>query len=499
MKSENKQELQTLNNILMKTCKKLVGTILCIAFAASAQAQQESIQKDLKGKGYIKEDLKGQGYVHSMSDSYIWPTDPEVLKKLNQWQDMKFGVMFHWGVYSVPGISESWPLCSEDRFIARRRKAQPDLGYEDFKKWYWGLSEQLSPTEFNPKGWADIMNEAGMKYLIFTTKHHDGFCMFDSKETDYTIAKGPFKNHPLKDVTCHVFDAFRQKGFMIGAYFSKPDWHCPYYWHPDKATPDRNMNYDIAAHPDWWKKYQQFTANQIKELMTDYGTVDMLWLDGGWVKAPQQDIRIDEIVDRSRKAQPGLIVVDRTVHGPNENYLTPELRIPPKQLPYPWESCITLTNRWGWWPNAPYKSARHIINILSEISAKGGSLVLGIGPKANGEIEAEALPRLKEIGAWLKTNGRAIYNTRITPVYNSGNVWFTADKDGKTLYAIYALPEGEDLPETIEWTGNPAKGTMKLLQGNRNVKYANKDGKVIVTLPKGIKNEPLAFSFKLKK
>ena len=446
--------------------------------------------------GYLHEDVKGQGYVHEMSQTYTWPEDEAVLRKLDSWQDLKFGVMFHWGVYSVPGISESWPLCSEDKFIQRRRKIQPELGYEDFKKWYWNLSEKFEPREFDPEKWADIMQDAGMKYLIFTTKHHDGFCMFDTNETDYSITKGPFSDHPLKDVTYHIFDSFRNRDFMIGAYFSKADWHCPYYWHPDKATPDRQVNYDISRHSDWWDKFQQYTARQIDELMSRYGRVDILWLDGGWVRAPKEDIRIDEIIAQARSKQPGLIAVDRTVHGKNENYLTPELRIPTEQLPYPWESCITLTNRWGWWPGAKYKSAREVINMLAEITAKGGSLVLGIGPKPDGTIEEEALPRLKEIGNWLKANGAAIYGTRPTELYNYGKLWFTSDKEGNTLYAIYTLEENAVLPETIEWEGNIPSGPVRLLDGNRKLKYKVQGEKVTVYLPKGLKNDTIALSFK---
>lgn len=447
--------------------------------------------------GQLQKDFQVQGYVHETSKNYTGPTDALVLKKLDQWQDLKFGIFFHWGIYSVPGISESWPLCSEDRFIARRRKIQENMNYEQFKQWYWSLNEKFNPVCFDPVKWADIMQDAGMKYLVFTTKHHDGFCMFDSKETDYSIAKGPFSYHPKKDVTYHVFDAFRSKGFMIGAYFSKADWHSPYYWHPDKATPSRHVNYEISKHPQVWEKFQQFTANQINELMTRYGSIDMLWLDGGWVKAPEEDIRIDEIISQSREHQPGLIAVDRTV-GKNEDYHTPELRIPDEQLPYPWESCITLTNRWGWWPNAPYKSSATVISMLTEITAKGGSLLLGVGPTGQGTIEEEAVVRLKDIGAWLKVNGKAIYNTRITPNYNSGAVWFTADKDAKTLYAIYALKDDEQLPETITWTGNEPSGRMTLLQTNKAVKYSYKNGITTVSLPKGLKNESLAFSFKHK-
>lgn len=443
---------------------------------------------------------KDHGFVHGISKNYEWPTDPEVLKKLDQWQDLKFGIMFHWGVYSVSGISESWALCSEDRFTARRKKILPGATYGDFKKWYWGLADSFNPTKFNPTEWAAIMKDAGFKYLIFTTKHHDGFYMFDSKYTDYSIAKGPYKDSKYSNVAYHVFDAFRQQNFMIGAYFSKPDWHCEYYWDPALSTPTRNPNYDIKKSPEVWAKYQQYTANQINELMSDYGKIDILWLDGGWVRKDKgQDIKLDEIMDNARKKQPGLIAVDRTVPGRNENYQTPELRIPKTQLNHPWESNITLTNTWGWNPNPKYKSVNWVINSLTEVVAKGGCLVLNVGPTGEGIIEEEVIIRLKKVGEWLRKNGAAIYSTRITPNYNCGNVWFTANKDGKTLYAIYALPEGEELPEIIEWEGNEPSGKMTLLQNGKRVKYTCENGKVKVTLPQGLKNETLAFSFKVKK
>lgn len=384
---------------------------------------------------------KDHGFVHGISQKYEWPTDPEVLKKLDQWQDLKFGIMFHWGVYSVPGISESWALCSEDRFTDRRKKIRPGTSYGDFKKWYWGLADSFNPTKFEPAEWAAIMKDAGFKYLIFTTKHHDGFCMFDSKYTDYSIAKGPYKNGKYSNVAYHVFDAFRQQGFMIGAYFSKPDWHCEYYWDPERSTPTRNPNYDVEKYPDTWAKYQQYTANQIDELMSDYGRMDILWLDGGWVRKDKgQDIKLDEIVDNARKKQPGLIAVDRTVPGRNENYQTPELNVPKTQLKNPWESCITLANTWGWNPTPKYKSVNRIINTLAEITAKGGCLALNVGPTGEGVIEEEAIVRLKQIGEWLRKNGAAIYATRITPNYNYENVWFTANKDGKNIICHLRTP-----------------------------------------------------------
>lgn len=435
-----------------------------------------------------------QGFVHEQSDGYEWPTDKEVLNKLDKWQDLKFGVLFHWGLYSVPGIVESWSICSEDEdWISRRT----DLTYDQYKKWYFGLKDSLNPTEFDPNKWADVMQNAGMKYMLFTSKHHDGFCMYDSKYTDFSIANGPFHNDPRKDVARHVFDAFRNKGFMTGCYFSKPDWHCEWYWNPYFATPNRRQNYKKERHADWWKKYQEYTYNQLDELMTNYGSMDILWLDGGWVTG--EDVNLDQLLAKVRKStQPGLISVDRTIRGKNENYQTPERSIPEKQLNHPWESCITLSNDWGWVPNAPYKSAQKVINILSEIVAKGGSLALGVGPTPQGTIENAVIERLQAIGNWLKVNGKAIYNTRTTPIYHDNNVWFTADKNNKTVYAIYALPENETLPTTIEWTGNIPTGKMTLLKGNKTVKYTVQGNKVKVVIPKGTKNEPLAFNFHTK-
>ena len=437
-----------------------------------------------------------QGFVHEQSKAtdYVWPTDPQVLEKLDKWQDQKFGVLFHWGLYSVPGIVESWSICSEDVDWITRKE---NLPYVEYKKWYFGLKDKLNPVNFNPDQWAEVMEDAGMKYMIFTSKHHDGFCMFDTKYTDFSIAHGAFKDDPRKDVARHVWDAFRKKGFMMGCYFSKPDWHTEWYWNPYYATPNRRHNYNVKLHPEWWKNYQEFTENQLNELMSNYGSFDILWLDGGWVTG--DDVNLDRVLEKARQKHPGLISVDRSIRGKNENYQTPERGIPATQLNYPWESCITLSHDWGWVPNAPYKSPQTVINLLAEICAKGGCFLLGVGPTADGIIEQPIVERLHEVGNWLHQNGQAIYNTRITPHYNEGNVWFTADKDGETLYAIYTVADGETVPETIEWTVNIPKGKVKVLNNNKSAKTKIQDGKVVVTLPKGLKNEPIAMQFKIKK
>lgn len=453
----------------------MLGLALSAGFTTQIQAQE------------------AQSFVHQQSNTedYIWPTDPQVLTKLKHWQDQKFGVLMHWGLYSVPGVVESWSICSED-WIVRERKPT----YEEDKAWYWSQKDSLNPVNFDPSKWADVMKKAGMKYMIFTTKHHDGFCMFDTKYTDFSIAHGPFGKDPRHNIAKEVFNAYRNKGFMIGCYFSKPDWHSKWFWNPYYATPNRRINYKKQQHPDWWQNYRKFTQNQLNELTTDYGNIDILWLDGGWITG--EEIGLDTILVDARKRNPGMISVDRTIRGKNENYQTPEQGIPAKQLDIPWESCITLSHAWGWTPNAKFKSPNKVIGILSEIVAKGGCLALGVGPKADGTLQPEVVKNLLQIGNWLNKNGQAIYSTVNAAHYNDGKVWFTADKNGKTLYAIYALEDGEKTPKTITWTENKPKGKLILLQNGKSVKYTVKGNQVTVTLPSGLKNEPLAFKFNSK-
>ena len=443
---------------------------------------------------------RAQQNVHPQSSTYIWPEDPLVKTKLDHWQDLKFGMIIHWGLYAVPGIIESWALCSED-WIER----DSTISYADFKKWYWGLKNDFNPAKFDPDQWAEAGKKAGMRYVVFTTKHHDGFCMFDTKQTDFKISNGPFASNPKSDVAKYVFDSFRKRDFMIGAYFSKPDWHTEYYWWPKYATADRNNNYDIRKHPWRWNKYKEFTYNQIKELMTNYGQMDILWLDGGWVRPREtvneevlswgaripewsQDIDMPAIAAMARQAQPGLLIVDRTVHGPYENYQTPEQRVPENQLDNPWESCMTLGGAWGYVKGDRFKSPVRVIQTLIEVVAKGGSLLLGIGPKPDGTLSAEVVERLEKIGIWMKKNGETIYNTRTVKNYRDGSTFFTGNKNGD-IYALVTLKENQVLPVTVSWKGNlPAAGAkMRFVETGEAVKWKITGDAVQVTMPKNFK------------
>lgn len=431
------------------------------------------------------QDNAGNSFVHAHeANGYIAPDDPAVLKKLDQWQDLKFGVLFHWGLYSIPGICESWQICSED-WITRPK----GFTYESYKKWYWDLNKSFNPVNFNPDQWANIMQDAGMKYMVFTTKHHDGFCMYDSKYTDFSIAHAPlFEGNAKADVAKYVFDAFRKKNFWIGCYFSKPDWHSQYFWNDYYGCAGRGRNYklDTDEHKQWWENYRQFCKNQLMELTENYGKFDILWLDGGWVRA--EDVYLEEVLQKARAGQhPGLISVDRAMKTKWENYQTPERSIPETQLNYPWESCITLSHAWGWDPTAKFKSPAKVVSMLAEVCAKGGCLLLGVGPTPQGTIQPEVEASLKPVGAWLRKNGEAIYSTRTTSVYTNDkkDVWFTANKNGKTLYAIVPQDDEKGLPTSVTWTGNvPAKGSKIVnLATGKAVSYTTSGNNVTVKLP----------------
>ena len=421
--------------------------------------------------------------------------DPLVLQKLEDWQDLKFGLFMHWGTYSQWGIVESWSLSSEkhDFIIANRPESlHPD--YEQYKKDYKNLQRTFNPVAFNPENWVEAAKDAGMKYVVFTTKHHDGFCMFDTKTTDYKITslKCPFHVNQNSDVTKAIFNTFQKENFMIGAYFSKPDWNSEYYWWPYFATPDRNANYDPLNYPERWQKFKEFTYNQIEELMTDYGKVDILWLDGGQVRPSRnnQDINMPGIAEMARKNQPGLIVVDRLHTGPFENYLTPEQHIPENALPFPWESCITMGTSWSYKFNDDFKTSRELVHILVDIVAKGGNFLLNVGPGPHGDFDPVVYERLKEIGSWMKVNGEAIYSTRAVKPFKYENICLTRAKNTNTVYAIYLENEQQKgLPSEMEIKGisGDKKTKISMLGKNVNLKWRNTDLGIIVGIPENVR------------
>lgn len=452
---------------------------------------------------------------HTASLKYTVPTDAKVREKLADWKKIKFGLLMHWGTYSQWGVVESWSICPEDEGWTQRRGPYSADWYT-YLKAYENLQTTFNPVKFNPERWAAAAKDAGMKYVVFTTKHHDGFCMFDSKQTDYKItgSKSPFANNPKANVAKEVFSAFRNQGFMTGAYFSKPDWNTKDYWWRYFPPKDRNVSYDPKKYPQRWEDFKTFTYNQIQELMTGYGTMDILWLDGGWVRPKSsidttvewqrtithnQDIDMPKIAAMARTHQPGLLVVDRTVHGEYENYVTPEQQVPATYLPYPWESCITLGNSWSYVPGDQYKSSRKVIHMLTDIISKNGNLLLNVGPGPDGEWDTLAYNRLEAIGKWMKINGEAVYESEADPNLPRQGKWAFTRK-GTNVYAIYQVAENEMIENSLSVNlpiGVKVRG-VSVIGGPQKVKFTQTAGQVVLsTADKSIVKQTEALVFKI--
>jgi len=452
----------------------------------------------------LDKDLFNEAYNHSYSEekNYVAPTDPLVKEKLEWFQDQKLGFMMHWGPYSQWGFIESWALPDEDTSWVKINY-EPFASREEFKKAYVDLNKTFNPVWFNPSEWADIASENGFKYLLFTTKHHDGFCMWDTQYTDYKITDPscPFHTNKNADVVKNLFNSFRDKGLGIAAYFSKADWHCPYYWAPgmrDSAWTNRNPTYDTQEYPWLWERFVQFTKNQILELMTKYGKIDSLWLDAGQVRPDndyvKQDIRLSEIVAEARKYQPGLLVADRTVGGENENYVTPEQTVPAKPLGIPWESCVTLGGSFAFGYDDVPRSPKALVRLLVDIVAKGGNLALNIAPRPDGKLPTRHVQSLKGFGKWLNKNGDAIYNTRVCVPYRTGKYAYTQNLKTNTYYAIY-LAEENDKPTSFEIPFN--KHVSEILFNGSSVKFTHSDNLIKFTVPEGYPEEE-AYVFTMK-
>ena len=415
-------------------------------------------------------------------------------KKIEMWKDARFGMFIHWGPITLKGTEIGWS----------RGKEVPIEEYD-------ALYKRFNPVNFDAEAWVKLAKDAGMKYIIFTSKHHDGFCMFDTKYTDYKITslETPFHKNPKANIAKEVFSSFRKQGFGIGAYFSKPDWHSPDYWAPEFPPLDRNVNYDPEKYPERWKKFAQFTYNQIEELMTGYGSIDILWLDGGWVRPSKsqtpesltwtkrilnQDVNMAGIAGMARKLQPGLIVVDRSVHGQFEDYHTPEQQVPDKPLPYYWETCMTMANSWSWAYNDTYKPTNKIIHLLIDIVSKGGNFLLNIGPDPTGDLDETAYSRLHEIGAWMKVNSQAIYGSRPVVPYKEGKVCFTLGKKGE-VYALYLADENEAMPSEIKLENfQPKSGAVASLLGGGKVRWKANGKGCVIELPTS-KNLPCQYAW----
>jgi alpha-L-fucosidase len=399
-----------------------------------------------------------------VQDNKIYP-ETEMLEKRLQWfEDLKFGVIFHYGIYSEAGIVESWQLSEKDEW-AREGRAYRD-NIKELQLDYWNLISKFNPTELDTAEWAKICKKAGFKYCIFTTKHHDGFSMYNTMESEYKIGgkQSPFKRDILKE----VFDAFRAEGLATGAYYSKADWYSQYYWLDDQTVKGRNASYDTQKNPEIWNRYVEFVHNQIHEITHNYGKVDILWLDAGWCGQGKEDLRMDELAEIAREKQEDLIIVDRMMGGRHENYVTPERKIPDMgEIPAKtWESNIPIGDDWGYVPSDKFKSSHELIESLVNVVSKGGNLILGVGITPKGTFTEEETSILEDIGEWIKKYGEGIYETRSKVKKWKDNWFFTYKKDHSAYFAFKSI---NDVPVNIKLSdieATPNDTIIDLATGN---------------------------------
>ncbi len=423
---------------------------------------------------------------------YVPPVEEDVRANLAAWQDLKFGMFIHWGAYSQWGVIESWSLCPDD--IDWQYKARKDLDYFEYRNQYENLKKTFNPVGFDPDKWAAAAEYAGMKYVVFTSKHHDGFCMFDTHQTDYKITSEecPFHTDPRANITKQVLDAYRAHGIKAGVYFSFPDWHSNDFWWRRFPPKGKHINYDPAKHPEKWAAYQDFIAAQLDELTGgEYGDLMLMWYDMP-VTDPGRTVEYDwaRFARIVRGNQPGMIMVGRGMKNEYENYTTPEQEIPEEAIDHPWESCITMTYSWSWRPNLTYKSTYAILSMLVKIVSRGGNLLLNVGPNGNGEWDADAYARLHEIGDWMQVNGEGIYGTKAVAPYQEDNVYYTAK--GDYVYAFW-VPEEEcqALPAQIRIGAfKPVSPrAVTLLGGKRALKWAKTEDGVVIDVPAPVRKQ----------
>ncbi len=337
----------------------------------------------------------------------------------------RFGMFIHWGLYAIPARGEwvrSYEYISNDAY-------QPYF-------------DEFDPVRYDPKEWARAAKQAGMKYAVLTAKHHDGFCLYDSKLTEYKSTNTRAK----RDLVKEYVEAFRAEGLKVGLYYSLIDWY-----HPDYPAVG---NHPMRNHEDYKNKeinfdrYLDYMHGQVKELLTNYGTIDVMWFDYSFDDMTGEKWKATELVNMIRSIQPDILIDNRlggNIKSPNPeifagDFASPEQIIPPQGVTdengnaIPWEACITLNNTWGYSAtDKDYKSAQQVIRVLVECVSKNGNLLLNVGPDAKGEIPKESLAILTEVGEWMRRNADSIIGCSSSGLTKPE--WGRFTRKGNKLYA----------------------------------------------------------------
>jgi alpha-L-fucosidase len=389
-----------------------------------------------------------------------WLTDQKLIE---EWKDLKFGMFIHWGPVSLRGTEIGWSRGREIPFNE-----------------YDNLYKEFNPVLFNAREWVNIAKQAGMKYLILVTKHHDGFSLWNSKFTNYQIFSSPYKH----DIVMELSQECKKQGILFGTYYSILDWYNPHYpikfRQGEKIIWKENTNMEI---------YKDFLKNQVKELVDKYQT-RILWFDGEWEDPWTHEMGMD-LYRFGRELNPSILInnrVDKGRQGMNGisisakfagDFETPEQRVGRFNLETPWESCITICKQWAWKPNDSLKSFEECIHTLVRTAGGGGNLLLNIGPMLDGRIEQRQANRLKEMGDWLSSYGESIYETRGGPL--APQPWgVTTQKDNKIFIHVLAPPDQGILSCDLKLKIK----SIKFLNTRKEIEFESDGNRIKFQIPK---------------
>jgi alpha-L-fucosidase len=397
--------------------------------------------------------------------------------RMKWWKDARFGLFLHWGTYAVP--AGEWKGKDGYAEWIREEAHIPLAEYEPFAR-------EFNPVDFNADKWVSMAKNAGMKYIVITSKHHEGFNMFASKYSDYNIMNTPFHRDPMKELAA----ACKKQGIKFCFYHSIMDWHHPDYL-PRRGWEDRPV--DGAD----FRRFVQYLRNEVTQLLTDYGPIGVMWFDGEWestwnhedgkalyelCRTLQPNVIVNNRVDVGRSGIEGVSVVSDTAG----DYDTPEQTIPASGLAGYWETCMTMNDHWGYnKDDHDYKSSQDLIRKLVDIASKGGNFLLNIGPTAKGDFPPESQKRLADLGAWMKVNGKAVYGTDRTP-FRSALPWgrcTLSRSSGRSIFYLDVFDWPADGKLVVPGVGNRPLSARLLSDPHKLLKVDRRDSDLVVIVP----------------
>ena len=414
----------------------------------------------------------------------LWKETPaERDARMEWWRDARFGMFIHWGLYAIPaGEWNGKPIAGIGEWIMDRA----NIPVEDYEQ----LAKKFNPTKFDAAEWVRIAKDAGVKYIVITSKHHDGFCLFDTKATDWDVVdSSPYG----KDLLTQLAKECRKQGIKFCTYYSIMDWH-----HPAQYRGSEKRYNPTKMHEGRKTEYMDFMKKQLKELLDSCDT-EVLWFDGEWPAwYTEEDGR--EIYNYLRKLKPELIINNRVGKGRkgmeglnkgDQQYVgdfgTPEQQIPATGIPgVDWESCMTMNDTWGFKKDDhKWKSTEMLIRNIIDIASKGGNYLLNVGPTAEGLIPAPSVERLEGIGKWMKVNGESIYGTQASPFAKTpwGRCTQKTLDGGKTRLYLHVFDWPADAKLTVP-VKNKVVGAKCLACGSK-LEAKSTDGAVVISLPEG--------------